>query len=765
MPGNEDYTSAGTLKVESRVPLPEIVDVFIAGGGPAGTAAALRAKELGLGALVIDSDDLMRRIRDYPKNKLILPNYGGDDTTPFPPAGELIRSLHFDDSDKDELVAHWKQQYRRNSIQAKIGSEFRGLERQADGTWLVKTWNERISQDVVYRARSVLLALGAGDPRKFDVPGDTEGIALRLDDAANYVGAPAVVIGGGTSAAEAVIAISNAKAKAEDQTAIYWSYRGGRMPKVSKALSTAFFDAYVGNGNIRHMAFSEPVAVVVGPDKKGYLALRIDRKIIEQRPVETVHLEFPKDKAIACIGGELPIEFIQRLGIKLTEGKRPMILLDENGQTSLPGIYLIGDVRGPVFVQCIDFDDASTYQRVRLERNIKASMWDAVRAVEAIARAAGKAVAVEARSVAPRSKPPSSALHKPIPPSPPGVSLPAEESLQAWLVSLRGDGSEAERLALHRDVITIGRSGTDVVCAEDVHMEPLHVRLVRRADRYFLEDPGTASGVWHRVGSVQPRVLSEDDFLWLGSQILKVIRHDGAWALEHYKGGNLQDTLAIGEPGLFVGRGAGETRAPEAVLDEADTFLSRRHAQLRIQDGRLTVLDMKSKNGTFTRLAAPLRLEAGDEFHAGNKRFRFDLSPSSEPFVAEAAVVATPPAGAAPAGAFPVVIEHPQHPVSFPVAAGQTVLDAFIAYLKERHPEEKPEKYRKKPLNWECKGGTCGLCAIQILEGVAHLTGAGADAEELNTLEVRAFVEPDPKQFRLACKATIDGPVKLAMPE
>jgi pSer/pThr/pTyr-binding forkhead associated (FHA) protein/ferredoxin len=392
-------------------------------------------------------------------------------------------------------------------------------------------------------------------------------------------------------------------------------------------------------------------------------------------------------------------------------------------------------------------------------------MWDAMRAVEAIARAAGKVVVVEARSVAPRSKPAAPALQKPSPPSTPDTSLRTEEPLQAWLVSLRGDGSEAERLALHKDTITIGRSGTDVVCAEDVHMEPLHVRLVRRADRYFLEDPGTNSGVWSRIGSVQPRVLSDGDFLWVGSQILKVVRQDGVWAVEHYKGGNLQDTLGIGEQGLFVGRGAGETRAPEAVLDEADTFLSRRHAQLRIQDGRLTVLDMKSKNGTFERLAAPLRLEAGDEFHAGNTKFRFDLAASIEPFAAEPAAPVTPTAAGAPAGAAAVVIEHPQHPVSFPVATGQTVLDAFIAYLREVHADEKPEKYRKKPLNWECKGGTCGLCAVQILEGAAHLDGTGADAEELNTLEVRAFVEPDPNQFRLACKATIDGPVKLGIPE
>ena len=49
------------------------------GGGPGGTATAFRARELGLNALVIDFDDLMKRIRDYPKAKLIQPDFGGGD--------------------------------------------------------------------------------------------------------------------------------------------------------------------------------------------------------------------------------------------------------------------------------------------------------------------------------------------------------------------------------------------------------------------------------------------------------------------------------------------------------------------------------------------------------------------------------------------------------------------------------------------------------------------------------------------------------------
>ena len=74
-----EYTDDGTLVLNEPVQLPDILDMFIAGAGPAGTAAAFRAKELGLSALIIDHDDLLRRIRDFPKGKEIKPDYGKGD--------------------------------------------------------------------------------------------------------------------------------------------------------------------------------------------------------------------------------------------------------------------------------------------------------------------------------------------------------------------------------------------------------------------------------------------------------------------------------------------------------------------------------------------------------------------------------------------------------------------------------------------------------------------------------------------------------------
>ena len=264
----------------------ETLDVLIVGGGPAGSAAAFRAKELGLDPLVVDYDDLMKRIRDYSKDKLILPDFGGGERLCFPKGGELIDGLRFSPIDKDEMCAGWKGLYAAHGVRSEVGVEVTGLDLQADGAWLASIWDHANGQERSYTARHVVLALGRGVPRRFDIPGNCDGLAYKLADAEAFVGRSACVVGGGTSAAEAVIAISEAKAAAQDPTAVYWSYRGSKMPRVSKALADAFFAAYVGNGNIHYCRRSEPAAVVTGDDKREYLAIRVDRRTLEGRPNE-----------------------------------------------------------------------------------------------------------------------------------------------------------------------------------------------------------------------------------------------------------------------------------------------------------------------------------------------------------------------------------------------------------------------------------------------------------------------------------------------
>jgi hypothetical protein len=54
---------------------------------------------------------------------------------------------------------------------------------------------------------------------------------------------------------------------------------------------------------------------------------------------------------------------------------------------------------------------------------------------------------------------------------------------------------------------------------------------------------------------------------------------------------------------------------------------------------------------------------------------------------------------------------------------------------------------------------------VRIVAGADQFEPPSAGSPELNTLENKAYVDPDPQQFRLACLAKIRGPVKLALPE
>ena len=266
----------GRLRLDAEVELPDPLDLLIVGGGPAGTGVAFRAKELGLSALVIELDDILKRIRDYDQAKPIKPDFGVGKQMGFPKGGDLVAGLHFfSDVRGGDLCAAWKALYQRGSVPAQIGVELIGLEAGEGGVWHARVRHHRTRRDDVVRAKHVVLALGAGMPRRLDVPGDVRAIGTGLADAERHVGAPACVIGGGVSAAEAVIALSDAKRAAGDEAAVYWSYRGRKMPQVPQALEAAMGRALSENGNVRVLLGSE-AQEVVEEGGRPVLRLRVD---------------------------------------------------------------------------------------------------------------------------------------------------------------------------------------------------------------------------------------------------------------------------------------------------------------------------------------------------------------------------------------------------------------------------------------------------------------------------------------------------------
>ncbi len=780
MPEAQEYHPDGMYVVKNPVSLPEVLDLLIVGGGPAGTACAFRAKELGLSALVIDYDDLMKRIRDYAKDKLILPDFGGGDKMKFPKGDALVSLLAFSPIDKDDMCVQWKGYYREHSVPAQIGIELTGIERRTDGVWMVKTWNHNTKAEQPYLAKHVVIGIGRGVPRRFDIPGNTDGIAYRLSDAALYVGQPAIVVGGGTSAAEAVIEISKAKVTAKDNSAVYWSYRGDKLPKVSKALADVFFEAYLGNGNIRYCPNSEPVGVVTADDRNEYLSVRTDRRRMPDRPGETVHLEFPKKFCIACIGEDIPEAFLNSMGIFMVTGgpaNKKRMCVTPLLETQQPNVYLIGDILSQAYLETDDFSgDSATFREIKHRGNVKSALVDGVYLAEVVAQkvAGKKEVHVELEMVdeVPREEPTSrkeivTALTGVVESEgPPVESEPkarAVEDREAFLVKIIAGGVEEDEFPLKKNgLTTIGRKECDIEFPEDTLLSEKHASISHGPDGYSVRDDGSVNGVWYRAPEGKPIEIEPGTLVRIGRQFLMFGEGEGKPSFTHYdQRGTQQQTYSVDEKTIVVGR-----EAPDITLDPTDGTMSRRHISLTSKDGTVVLKDLKSLNGTYLKVRTAMKIVHGDQFRVGQEMFRLTVKEELESDKIHAG--SQPPAPAekpkqksAPPSPPAPVKEAPKEEPAKKRASGAlevTFKNAgkTIGFTKGQTVCEIAEKNGVKIMA-ECHAGICGSDPIRIHSGAENINPLGD--EEQGTLEDICGVPAG--ECRLACMVRPAGSVEV----
>jgi thioredoxin reductase/pSer/pThr/pTyr-binding forkhead associated (FHA) protein/ferredoxin len=740
----------------------EMLDLLVVGGGPGGTAAAFRARELGLRALVIEYDDLMKRIRDYSKDKLILPSFGGGDHMAFPRGGALLSDLCFEPIDKDDMCHAWKGFYRKHDISVRVGVELTGFEQRPDGVYEVQAWDHGGQCDAVFLVRHIVLALGRGVPRRFDIPGNTDGIDFRLSDPQKFVGGPACVLGGGTSAAEAVIAISGAKIAANDPTAVYWSYRGDKMPRVSHALAQVFFEAYVGNGNIRYYPKSEPAAVVVGDDRSEYLAVRVDRRSMADRPPETTHLEFPKNRCLACIGEDIPEALLRSLGIRMAVGgprNRKRMVVNRFLETEQPNVYMVGDILSQAYFETDDFQaDPAGFREVKHRGNIKSALRDGVLVAQVVGqRREGKteidfrvedAEQVEAPPEKERSQV-MVAMSQPVERAEPTEGSP--EDAVGFLVRLLPGGVEEEELPLApHSVTTIGREGCDLNFAADTQLAPRHASISCSDDGVFLRDDGSSTGLFLRVPAIRKRRVVAGDLLRAGRQFLIFGGRPGAFGVIHYNAeGEEVGRYPLGERTIVLGR-----QAPDITLDANDGTLSRRQLAIAVKGEDIFVKDLKSANGTYLQVKSATRLEDGDRFKVGQQTFAFGhkrdavLDAGYDVGAAAAAPVAAAspsiPAPALAAAAKGPAVTFRGHGKPLPVAAGQTICEVAEA--------------QGVKISAECHAGICGSDPIRILSGLENLEGEASEVEA-ETLEDICGLKAG--ECRLACMVRLKGSVEV----
>ena len=211
----------------------------------------------------------------------------------------------------------------------------------------------------------------------------------------------------------------------------------------------------------------------------------------------------------------------------------------------------------------------------------------------------------------------------------------------AAVVVVKRDGSEGERFSLAGGQLVIGRTQGDIRFPPDTFISPNHARLVRHQNGVELVDLDSRNGVYVRI--LDPQGVYPGDHFLLGHQLMRL---DALNDTPPEQGPDAHGVRVFGTPldpawGRLVLIGVGGVpsdayylrgaqtvfgRETGDILFPGDTFLSRRHARLRMElrGGNMVVMleDLGSANGTYLRLRGSAMLGEGDMFRVGDQLFR-----------------------------------------------------------------------------------------------------------------------------------------------
>jgi thioredoxin reductase (NADPH) len=261
---------------------PGALDVLIIGAGPAGLAASLAAKKLGLNYQTVEQDSLGGAVFQYPRGKLVM-------TAPV--ELPIVGKVQFRNTSKEELLKFWEQACTGNGLKIMYRERVEGIENR-DGAFHVKTSTRQ------HVASAILLGIGRrGTPRKLGVPGETlPKVVYRLIDPEQYRGQKVMVVGGGDSALEAAASIAEL-----GDAAVILSYRGEAFQRAKQKNRQRVEEA----------------------SAKGQLKVLLNSQIREIRPDEVLlkqsgqELQVSNDAVIVSAGGILPNDFLRSIGIEV----------------------------------------------------------------------------------------------------------------------------------------------------------------------------------------------------------------------------------------------------------------------------------------------------------------------------------------------------------------------------------------------------------------------------------------------------------------
>lgn len=260
-------------------------DLIIIGAGPAGISGTLTAKKHGLKFLLLEQDTLGGTVFTFPRKKIVM-------TSPMDLP--LFGKIKLFETSKAELLDLWQSVLKKNNISVTENSKVESI------TFENGIFNVTTSRGDSYTSARILLSIGRrGTPRKLNVPGElSEKVAYRLLEPEDISGKHIIVVGGGDSAVESALLLA-------EQNHVILSYRNEVFNRI-KPLNSIALNKAVAQGKLEVRLKTNLLSI--GDDT---IRLQVGDN------GESVDLQ--NDLVYIFAGGELPTQFLEKAGIKITK--------------------------------------------------------------------------------------------------------------------------------------------------------------------------------------------------------------------------------------------------------------------------------------------------------------------------------------------------------------------------------------------------------------------------------------------------------------
>ncbi len=298
----------------------EQLDLLIIGAGPAGLSAADAAAREGLNYLVVEKGLIADTVYHYPIG-----------LTVFSTINELelregtLRPCR-EKPTREELLTHYVRFALEENLRINTEEAVTRITRLAPEGFLVRTSRAE------YRTARILVCTGAmARPRRLNVPGeDLPKVHHRFVEAFPYVRKDALVVGGGNSAAEAALFLSEGGAR--PTFAIWRTDWENHDPKMGciKHWVRGPLEREIEEGRLRLFLFSEVAEIT-----ESHVVIKDDHG---------TPATLPNDAVFILIGADADHTLLREVGVEIVPaGLTEVPLYDpDTYETRVPGLYVAG---------------------------------------------------------------------------------------------------------------------------------------------------------------------------------------------------------------------------------------------------------------------------------------------------------------------------------------------------------------------------------------------------------------------------------------